>query len=122
MFTPLPPQRVYSFVKTITMLEQYFGDEVTSWPKPLQRIKFEEQDLAMIAVGMTVAFLTEALIDEQMIKTGTYHLYSPESKESINELNYMVLDSQALEHLEIVESAKGAVEGSLFEYIDHCKT
>ena len=34
----------------------------------------------------------------------------------------MVLDSQALEHLEIVESGKGDVEGSLLQYIDHCKT
>ena len=34
----------------------------------------------------------------------------------------MVLDSQALEHLEIVESAKGSPEGSLFSYIDHCKS
>jgi DNA mismatch repair protein MSH6 len=34
----------------------------------------------------------------------------------------MVLDGQALEHLEIVESASGKIEGSLFGYIDHCKT
>lgn len=34
----------------------------------------------------------------------------------------MVLDSQALEHLEIIESAKGTVAGSLLEYVDHCKT
>jgi len=34
----------------------------------------------------------------------------------------MVLDSQALEHLEIIESANGASEGSLLHYVDHCMT
>lgn len=34
----------------------------------------------------------------------------------------MVLDSQALEHLEIIESASGASEGSLLHYVDHCMT
>jgi len=36
--------------------------------------------------------------------------------------DYMVLDSQALQHLEILESADGGIKGSLFEYVDHCKT
>ena len=34
----------------------------------------------------------------------------------------MVLDSQCLQHLEIIESAAGTKEGSLFNYLDHCKT
>ena len=34
----------------------------------------------------------------------------------------MVLDSQCLQHLEIIESASGTKEGSLFNYLDHCKT
>lgn len=34
----------------------------------------------------------------------------------------MVLDAQALQHLEIVESAGGTTTGTLFEYLDHCKT
>ena len=37
-------------------------------------------------------------------------------------LDYMVLDSQALQHLEILESADGSLKGSLFEYVDHCRT
>ena len=36
--------------------------------------------------------------------------------------DYMVLDSQALEHLEIIQAATGAFEGSLFHYVDHCRT
>ena len=34
----------------------------------------------------------------------------------------MVLDAQALQHLEIVEWAAGTVKGSLLEYVDYCKT
>ena len=34
----------------------------------------------------------------------------------------MVLDSQALQHLEIVESAAGTKEGSLLSFVDHCMT
>ena len=76
----------------------------------------------MNALGMSIAFLTDALIDEHVIRTGTYQLYEPESKTNPTSLNSMVLDSQALEHLEIVESSRGSVQGSLLEYVDHCKT
>jgi DNA mismatch repair ATPase MutS len=34
----------------------------------------------------------------------------------------MVLDSQALEHLQIIQAGSGVLEGSLFHYIDHCRT
>lgn len=34
----------------------------------------------------------------------------------------MVLDSQCLQHLEILEAATGEKEGSIFSFIDHCQT
>ena len=34
----------------------------------------------------------------------------------------MVLDAQALCHLEIVESADGKLKGSLLHFVDHCST
>jgi len=34
----------------------------------------------------------------------------------------MVLDSQALQHLEIIEAADGKLEGSLLHFLDHCST
>lgn len=34
----------------------------------------------------------------------------------------MVLDSQALQHLEIVETTQGKTEGSLLSFVDQCKT
>ena len=64
---------------------------------------------------MAVAFLTDALIDDQTLKPGTYREYSPESYSDPTEsLEYMVLDAQALQHLEIVESFSGKEDGSLF--------
>ena len=75
------------------MLENYFGPEIEKWPKPLQHIKYEEMDLAMISLGMTISFLSDALIDEKMIKTGNYHLYNPETRDQFNGINCMILDA-----------------------------
>jgi DNA mismatch repair protein MSH6 len=70
-------------------------------------------------LGMSMAFLEEALLSEQTLSTGEFNLYTPETQ---SQLEYMVLDSQALQHLEVVETATGKVEGSLFHYVDNCKT
>ena len=50
---------------------------------------------------------------------GHFHLYTPETMQN---LDYMVLDSQALQHLEVVEAATGKVEGSLLSYVDQCRS
>jgi DNA mismatch repair ATPase MutS len=71
---------------------------------------------------MTIAFLEEALIAEKTIPTGSFSRYTPEAASGGAELEYMVLDSQCLQHLEIIESASGKKEGSLIDYIDHCRT
>ena len=72
---------------------------------------------------MVLAFLEDALIVEKTIQTATYIQYEPETnKNAMNTLEYMVLDSQSLQHLEILESATGEKDGSLFGFIDHCKT
>lgn len=39
VLTPIPPVKVYSFVKTISLIEEYFGPHTESWPAPLQQIK-----------------------------------------------------------------------------------
>ena len=59
------------------------------------------------------------MIAEMTITTGEFLLYTPETQ---SQFEYMVLDSQALQHLEVVESASGKVEGSLFHYVDNCKS
>jgi hypothetical protein len=97
MMSPLPPNKCYSFVKTCAALEKYFGDDFEKWPAPLRAIKEEEKDLAFNALGMVIAFLTDALIDEQTISPGNFKIYTPESTYGGNRggdaLEYMVLDA-----------------------------
>ena len=49
--------------------------------------------MAFNAFGMTMAFLTDALIDEQTIVPGHYEIYEPEGKQGTRGLQYMVLDA-----------------------------
>jgi len=78
-FNILPPKNCWSFIKTCTNLEKHLGSP-ESWPAPLKEIKDQEKDLAVQSFGMAMAFLEEALIDEQTIKPAHYELYEPESK------------------------------------------
>jgi len=70
-----------------------------------------------MSLGMAISFLADALIDEQTIVPGYYRVYEPESKQQT--MAYMVLDAQALQHLVIVESNAGKLQGSLLHYVDH---
>ena len=79
VFTPLPVQKCYSFVKTCTMIEKYFGENVQEWPEPLRKFKEADKDLAFNSFGMSISFLTDALIDEQTLRPGLYKEYSVES-------------------------------------------
>ena len=73
----------------------------------------------MQSLGMAVAFLEEALLAEMTVSPGEFHQYTPEMNSL---LEYMVLDGQALQHLEVIEAATGKAEGSLLHFIDHCQT
>mmetsp|Transcript_21387 Transcript_21387/g.33079 ORF Transcript_21387/g.33079 Transcript_21387/m.33079 type:complete len:128 (+) Transcript_21387:1443-1826(+) len=117
-FTNLNPQKCYSLMKTYAKLQGHFGDDEHAWPDIIQRLKDTEKEFALSTLGMTIAFLEEALIDDKTIRMSTYEEYQPEG--SHESLQYMVLDSQALQHLEIIESASGAKDGSLFGFLDHC--
>ena len=112
----MPPKNCWSFIKTVNAFDSYFE----TIPQTLQTLKNKEADLAMSAFGMSIAFLEDALISKQTITPGSYQIYQPESKSCY--LDNMVLDSQALQHLEIVEAADGKLEGSLLNYVDLCQT
>ena len=122
VMSPMPPVKCYSFIRTCTVIEKYFGENDLNWPLALSQLKREEKDLAFNAFGMAVAFLTDALIDEQTLVPGHFEVYEPASKQGTGALQYMVLDAQALQHLEVVESSSGAIKGSLLNYVDYCKT
>ena len=64
VFTPMPTQKCYSFIKTCSKIEKYFGVNTDDWPAPLRDFKNDEKDLGFNAFGMSIAFLIDALIDE----------------------------------------------------------
>ena len=91
VFTALPTPKCYSFVKTSSRLQKYFGE--SALPAILKKLQDSDQEFAFNALGMSIAFLEDALIVEQTIKPAIYHEFTPESSVR-NE--YMVLDAQAL--------------------------
>ena len=60
----LPPIKCFSYVKTFTIIEDFFGDDDKKWPSVIKELKDEEKDLAINALGMSIAFLIDALIEE----------------------------------------------------------
>lgn len=64
VFTPMSTNKCYSFVKTCTEIERYFGENTDQWPAPLKKFRDEEKDLGFNAFGMAIAFLIDALVDE----------------------------------------------------------
>jgi DNA mismatch repair protein MSH6 len=121
VFTPLMPKDCWGVIKTCSKLDTYFSLAKRDWPESLTSLKSsaDQGQLALESLGMAMAFLESALISEMTLTTGDFQLYTPETQ---SQLEYMVLDSQALQHLEIVETASGKVEGSLFHFLDNCRT
>ena len=77
IFTILPTSKCFSFVKTCTFLENYFGDNMDEWPDVLQKYQLDDKDLGFNALGMSIAFLIDAMIAEQTMKLGIYTEYVP---------------------------------------------
>ena len=89
-FTNLNPQKCYSVTKTLSKCEQIFGDKQ---PELLQRLRSEQKEYAIQTLGMTIAFLEDALIAQKTLTTGEFLHYEPESGNVAETLEYMVLDS-----------------------------
>ena len=64
VFTAMPTQKCFSFIKTCNYIEQYFGSDEKDWPEPLRNFRLAEKDLGFNAFGMAISFLIDALIDE----------------------------------------------------------
>ena len=67
-FNPLPPKACWGVLKTYAMLDKYFTPD--TFPEALLSSKAQDQDLALMAFGMTMSFLEEALISDQALTTG----------------------------------------------------
>ena len=130
--TGLAPKYCLNAFKSMSKIEGYLGEDYlstkTSGKDSTQKIfselhsNLEENELAITCVGIIISYL-ENTLNEKLFsdKLFDFHKYDPE--QSIQ--SKMVLDSQALEHLQILEvkTPRGAtVKGSLMDMIDDTRT
>ena len=72
---------------------------------------------------MAVSFLENNLLADSSLKFFEYSEFK--SSENLRVGDYMIMDSQAIENLEVTECLENGVpqvEGSLLEFVDHTKT
>lgn len=65
--------------------------------------------------------MQETRFDSQTVAIGEYSVYSPDTER----IEHMILDSQALEHLELLRSdisSTNPLEGTLLDFLNHTKT
>eukprot|EP01022_Parablepharisma_sp_SALTPOND_P036625 TRINITY_DN99_c0_g2_i3.p1 TRINITY_DN99_c0_g2~~TRINITY_DN99_c0_g2_i3.p1 ORF type:complete len:732 (+),score=90.06 TRINITY_DN99_c0_g2_i3:4888-7083(+) len=122
VFSPLSRDRgEYNYIKTIPLLERYFGPDMSKWPKAISNAKTNLWQHTLSALGIAIAYLEDSLLAQQTVTTAEYEIFDLDT--SI--LFSMTMDSQALQHLEILEvqgRTKNLTEGSLLHYLDKTMT
>ncbi len=122
VFSPLSRDRgEYNYIKTVPLLEKYFGTNVAKWPKAVATAKTNLWQNAVSALGISIAYLEDSLLANQTVPTAEYEIFDLDTSIMFT----MTLDSQALQHLEVLEvqgRTKNLVEGSLLHYLDKTKT
>lgn len=106
-------------------INTYCGQNQEKWPTAiktlLEKLKTEDQELIFSVLAGFTGYLRTMLIAEQLMGTARFEIYDPESFEK----RYMILDSQALQHLEVLEvsyQSKNPEDGSLFSYVNKTST
>ena len=110
LFTYYKGDQCLSATRTINSLEKYLQEqpsEKTLDPSSMATLKTIKsnlsQQLSMQAFGMCVKFLEEHLLAEQCLHLFEYCKFDPSSY--LHQHDYMILDSQAIEHLELIDLA-----------------
>lgn len=105
------------------LIEKKFGQiDQGKWPDPLTRYiaskEHEYYELVFQALSGGFEYLKQVLILDDVINSARFYVYDP--TKGMN--NCMILDSQALQHLEILETTTGYKEsqeaGSVLNYLD----
>jgi len=108
-----------NYIKSVPLLEQYYGTDINKWPEVIKQAKTKTWKHTITALGIAISYLEEALIAKQTLMTSEYGVLD------LDEEGRLMLDSQALEHLEILEvqgRLKAQTEGSLLDYLDKTVT
>ena len=118
----LAPTLCYNSFKSISKLEGYLGEDRKRWHESLATLhdNLDNNELTFSSIGMVISYL-ENCLNDSLIKLFDYNIFDPtkqiESK--------MILDSQALEHLQILEvrnTKSVTTDGSLISIIDDTRT
>ena len=127
--SPVPPVKsalsskmCYNSFKAIAKIEGFIGENKENWPNPLADLSkdLDISEIAFSSMGMAIAYL-ENCMNEHLLKLFDYHLYDPSKMLD----SKMILDSQALEHLQILEvrtTNSVSCKGSLLYLIDDTRT
>eukprot|EP00826_Nyctotherus_ovalis_P020448 TRINITY_DN1641_c0_g1_i5.p1 TRINITY_DN1641_c0_g1~~TRINITY_DN1641_c0_g1_i5.p1 ORF type:complete len:386 (-),score=122.83 TRINITY_DN1641_c0_g1_i5:860-2017(-) len=111
----------YNYIKTVPLLEKYFGTATEKWPDSIRHAKTSGWHSTISALGILMAYLEEVLQAKQILNTSEYEVFDVDT--SLR--STMTLDSQALQHLEVLEvqgRSKNLIEGSLLHYLDKTMT
>ncbi len=96
------------------------GGLYSHWPKALQQVMSDEQELALSAMGAIVEYLRRTRHDVDLISQGHVSRYIDLAVGQLNKM--LVLDGQTLTNLEIVKNQDGETKGTLLEFVDRCVT
>ncbi|KAJ3677409.1 hypothetical protein LUZ60_003133 [Juncus effusus] len=113
--------------KTVKELTNYYGSdegESAKLPQALTELvnAGAKGSFAISALGGCLFYLKQAFLDEKLIKCGDFESL-PCGARFGDVQKYMVLDSAALENLELLENIRtGGSDGTLFAQLDHCVT
>ena len=118
MFSTLGKERgEYNYIKSIPLLEKYFGYNSEEWPEVIVTAKKNTWQHAISALGILIAYLEDSLLAQQTIITSEYEIFDLDTSIMFT----MTMDSQAFQHLEILEvqgMTKNITQGSLLDYLD----
>ncbi|KRX06428.1 P-loop containing nucleoside triphosphate hydrolase [Pseudocohnilembus persalinus] len=113
-------KRVWEAGFAYNHLDKVHGEvENGKWPKNLKYFYQNEvsRDLVFQTLGGCFEYYDQLLLLENVISTARYQIYDP--KKGVQ--NTMILDSQCLQHLEILEASinlNNPIEGSLLNLVD----
>lgn len=97
------------------------GESDDQWPIVLEKCRDEMDGFSLMfsALGGCLHYLRRLLIDKELCSMKLFRLYDPLST-AVNE--FLILDGQTLQNLEILTNSDGNAAGTLLAHLDHCST
>ena len=91
-------------VETKNMLNEYFTHDLDTWPEGLANIyeTYKIKDVAIQSLGLSIKYLKNLMLDSQILPFATFYHYKGTAQGAyLNSRDYMTLNGNALENLEI---------------------